>query len=274
MRVVAVSERRLRFKPLSRSRARAMHDAMKTRAYGVPRTGRASIVRIFRRNAIPAAGLWLLAAFLVAAYYGYWSPVREWLETIAASKQQLGFAFAMISTSLFGGVIPALVGAVFHGAAGRGELRWLPVFAAFWAYKGIEVDLLYRAMEWLFGAGTDPATIASKMVVDMGVYVPVLAMPSIVLFYFLKECRFDIQLALRSLGRDWYRARVLPVLATNWIVWIPAVAVIYSFPPTLQLPVQNLVLCFFCLVVLMLTRAEEEEPVSRSNARPLKEEQT
>ncbi len=229
----------------------------------------ARIVRIIRRNAVPAAGLWLLAALLITAYYARWKPTTEWLENIAALKQTWGLLFSMLSTSLFGGVIPALVGAVFHGRAGRDELKYLPVFAVFWALKGIEIDLLYRAMVWMFGAGTDPATIASKIVVDMAVYVPLWAMPSMVLFYFFKECRFDVRLALKSLGRDWYRERVMPVLITNWIVWIPAVAVIYSFPPTLQLPVQNLVLCFFCLLVLMLTRADVEPAAAQPAPRAL-----
>jgi hypothetical protein len=47
----------------------------------------------------------------------------------------------------------------------------------------------------------------------------------------------------------WYRRRVLPLLIGNIGVWVPAVAIIYLLPTPLQLPLQNIVLCFYTLVV-------------------------
>jgi FtsH-binding integral membrane protein len=44
------------------------------------------------------------------------------------------------------------------------------------------------------------------------------------------------------------------LLVATWGVWVPAVAVIYLLPTALQLPLQNVVLCFFTLLVIFMTR--------------------
>jgi hypothetical protein len=52
----------------------------------------------------------------------------------------------------------------------------------------------------------------------------------------------------------WIRRRVVPVLISNLGVWLPAACIIYALPTPLQLPLQNLVLCFFTLLVAHQTR--------------------
>jgi hypothetical protein len=49
---------------------------------------------------------------------------------------------------------------------------------------------------------------------------------------------------------------VLPTLIANFGVWVPAVAIIYALPTPLQLPLQNLVLCFFTLLLAHLNRRQ------------------
>jgi hypothetical protein len=60
------------------------------------------------------------------------------------------------------------------------------------------------------------------------------------------------------MGERWYRRRVLPVMVSNWGVWIPAVSIIYMLPPALQLPLQNLVLCLWALMLIFLTSPRGE----------------
>jgi hypothetical protein len=43
------------------------------------------------------------------------------------------------------------------------------------------------------------------------------------------------------------------VLLGIWVVWIPATSIIYSLPLPLQIPLFNLVLCFYVLTVSALT---------------------
>jgi hypothetical protein len=45
-------------------------------------------------------------------------------------------------------------------------------------------------------------------------------------------------------------------MIANFAVWVPAVAIIYALPTALQLPLQNLVLLFFTLLLAHLNRRQ------------------
>ena len=51
-----------------------------------------------------------------------------------------------------------------------------------------------------------------------------------------------------------WRDRYLPGILANWILWIPAVLMIYRLPAGLQLPVQNLFLVIWVLVAALIAR--------------------
>ena len=55
------------------------------------------------------------------------------------------------------------------------------------------------------------------------------------------------------LDRRSYFVRYVKVQVACWTVWIPAVTIIYSLPAELQVPMFNLVLCFYTLVLAVLT---------------------
>jgi hypothetical protein len=43
-------------------------------------------------------------------------------------------------------------------------------------------------------------------------------------------------------------------MVANWLVWIPALALIYSLPAALQFPLFSGVMCFFILILTLLAR--------------------
>ena len=51
----------------------------------------------------------------------------------------------------------------------------------------------------------------------------------------------------------WYQRHVLPVLIAMWFLWIPVTACVYSLPATLQMPLFNVVLCFWSLLFAYIT---------------------
>ena len=55
---------------------------------------------------------------------------------------------------------------------------------------------------------------------------------------------------------------LVPVLIANFGVWMPTVSIIYTLPTVLQLPLENLVLCFFTLMLAHM--ANKEEPAAQS----------
>ncbi|HVW22277.1 MAG TPA: hypothetical protein VHC86_13775 [Opitutaceae bacterium] len=196
--------------------------------------------------------LQVAALALVLAYY-HSAAARDSLDRLMDFKLRTGFAFGIVSTGLFGGILPyAYLRHEGLKRAGRPRYSWRQGLGltAFWAYKGFEVDLFYRILARTIGAGHDPRTILEKLFTDQFVYCPAFAVPVTVAVYQLADAHGRAGGVAADLRAPrWYARRVLPVLISNAGVWIPAVAIIYSLPTPLQLPLQNLVLCFFTLLV-------------------------
>jgi predicted branched-subunit amino acid permease len=49
---------------------------------------------------------------------------------------------------------------------------------------------------------------------------------------------------------------ILIFTVTTWVVWIPGTAIIYSLPYPLQIPLFNLTLCFFVILVGVFSQKE------------------
>ena len=207
-----------------------------------------------RANLVPGLVLQTFAGAIVAAYYLH-PASRAALEALAEFRGRVGMPFAIVSTALFGAVIPFAIVALTPSTRGRYTFGQMGGLTAFWAYKGVEISLFYAIQARLFGEGQDAFTIVIKTVVDQFIYGPLLATPLTWLAYAWAEHRFDT----RALGQDLrrprlYAERIFPLLVTSWVVWVPAVAIIYLLPTALQLPLQNIVCCFFTLLIIFMTR--------------------
>lgn len=200
-----------------------------------------------------------MALILVLAYY-HVPPARAFLDRLLEIRRETGFAFGIVSTAVFGGLLPFLYLRSLGAEAGAGpRYRWPQGFAliAFWGYKGFEIDLFYRVLARIVGEGHDAGTIARKVLIDQFVYCPAFAVPLTVGVYRWVDARFDLVSAVSDWrAPHWYLRRVLPVMISNLGVWVPAVAIIYALPTPLQLPLENLVLCFFTLVLAHQTRGQ------------------
>lgn len=206
-----------------------------------------------RTNALPGLVIVLVALGVLIGYH-QWPLFRDGLEVISAWKERFGFLFSAVSTAVFGGLLPLLFRLIPPETRKDPQWHHLPFFILFWALKGIEVDALYRFQAWSFGDTSNPWVVMAKVIADQFIYCPLWAVPTMVLAYLWKDSGFQIGATRRNLGPRWYSRRCVPLLLANWGVWVPAVAVIYNLPLALQLPLQNLVLCLFVLLVMILTR--------------------
>ena len=130
----------------------------------------------------------------------------------------------------------------------------------FWAFKGLEVDLLYQFQAWIFGNNNDFKTVAAKVFVDVAIYAPLIGLLNCIIFYIWRDNGYSISKTRASLGEHWYLRKVLPALISNFCVWFPSTIIIYNLPLALQLPVQNLILCFWVLILVFFTKNEIEQP--------------
>ena len=203
--------------------------------------------RIFRVNIIPGLVLSTATGALVLSYY-LWSDLRPVWSAVAQAKRDGGFLASAVVAGCAGGVLPLLL----QRAMGRlpPTMGWLGALATilFWSWKGIEADLYYAQVlgRW-FGTGTDIGTILAKSVVDQLIWVPVYGMLSAVLFttWAAAGCSFAAVGAQLGSLRQWY----LTSLVATWMLWVPCSALIFCMPADLQLPLWNITLCFYCLLL-------------------------
>lgn len=201
-----------------------------------------------KANARAGLLLWLVAVALLAAYY-LPGGARPHLDQLAAFKQRWGYLFAVCSTALWGALIPALLTRLLRMHTAPSS-RVDVVFAmVFWGCKGAEVNLLYEVLARTVGPGTDLRTIAAKVAIDQLLYGPLWAVPSLAIAFLWQRCGYSFARLRRAMDRDFYETTALPMLLANWGVWIPTVAAIYALPVGLQLPMQNLVLCLWSLIL-------------------------
>lgn len=221
-----------------------------------------------RENALPGLILWIVAMAIVAGYY-FFAPVRNAFDALGRIKASGGFVYSAISTGIFGGLIPFLWRRVLtaRDPGERNEGRhdpdvlpaWMPCLflSLFWAYKGIEVDFFYRSQSLIFGTGATVSVIVPKVLVDQFVYNPLWAGWTQILAYWWMENRFrPSALADRALWGT-MGPRVLTILISTWAVWIPMVSIIYAMPANLQIPLFNIALCFWSLMLASLTKEKK-----------------
>jgi hypothetical protein len=154
-------------------------------------------------------------------------------------------------------LLPTLVQGMMGTLPAEGRGMRVLLLSLFWGYRGMEIDLFYRFQGWLFGTGNDARTLATKVFLDQFVMSPIWFVPTVLIAMRWADAGGSWSRTRASLDRDFW-LRVCPtVMVTNWLVWIPTLAVVYSLPSALQFPLFSVVMCFFILIMTLLARKKE-----------------
>jgi len=205
----------------------------------------------FRRNLLPGLVLQAIALGVLSAYY-LWPGSQAAFTVLADLKGRWGYGFSALATAIFGGLLPFLamlaLGRIPQGRAfAQGTF-----FVLYWSFQGVVVDLLYTLQGRWFGEGTDGATLLKKVLVDQGPFNLLYATPCAMLAYRWKDAGFSWSRLREGMDRRAWRFEIPAIQVSSWTVWVPAVCMIYALPPNLQIPLFNLVLCFYTLVLAMV----------------------
>ncbi len=215
----------------------------------------ASIAAVFRLNRLPCLMLNVLVASLVASYYLSPSMAGTW-RMVGEFKVHWSFLFSFVSTVFSAVLLPSTVQWAMGTLPPAHRLRRILCLGLFWGVRGMEIDLFYRAQGWVFGQGHDAGTLAVKVAVDQFVYSVLWAVPTYVIVLRWIDMDWSWTRTRASLNRHFWTHTYPSVLFTNWIVWIPTVALVYSLPGDLQFPLFSVVMCFFILIVTLLARGQ------------------
>ena len=210
-----------------------------------------------RTNLLAGLIIWSIG-ILVYLLYGYSFIFQHYLDQIAGLKKEFGYLFSAFSTSLFGGLVPFFVLRLKGGVPLNRNIHWFLFFLLFWAFKGVEVDAFYRLQFFCFGESSQFKVVVYKVLVDQFVYCVLWSAPITAIFYGWKDA--DFKWSRLALIKDFklMTEETLFLLFSTWMIWIPAVAIIYSMPENLQIPLFNLTLCFFVMVITVADLGQDD----------------
>jgi hypothetical protein len=219
----------------------------------------ATIGAAFRQNRVPCVLLNLVVIALVASYYLMPSVAGIW-QAVGELKVRWSYAFSWASTISAAVVLPSLV-QWWRGVLpveGRGKRVML--LALFWGYRGMEIDLFYRVMGWFYGQGRDATTLIKKVATDQFLMSPLWFVPTYLIALRWVDHGGSISRTRASLNRDFWLHTCPTVLVTNWLIWVPTLALVYSLPPALQFPLFAVVMTFFILLVTLMASERKAQP--------------
>jgi len=213
----------------------------------------ARLAAVFRENHLPCLVLNLLVLALVGSYYAVPQAAALW-QAVGDFKLRWSFGFSLLSTIFAAALLPTLVQGWMGRLPPKGRLKRLALLSLFWGWRGMEIDLFYQIQGWLFGHGNDLRTLLIKVAFDQFVMSPLWFVPTVLIALRWVESDGSWARTRASLDREFWLRTCPTVMVANWLVWIPALALIYSLPAALQFPLFSGVMCFFILILTLLAR--------------------
>lgn len=214
------------------------------------------IKNAFRANIKPAIYLQTIAVAIALSYF-YIPTTEPFFASLAHLKTTYGIYYSIVSTAIFGGLLPYLI-MLFTKQIHFKPIAQLVFYCTLWGSMGLIVDLFYQFQGSLFGNNNDVSTIIKKVVLDQFVYNIIFAAPVTTLCFLYRDNQFRLKPWLKCINRKLFTEEIPILLISTWIVWVPAVSVIYTMPPNLQVPLFNIVLCLFVLIIALLNKPKAE----------------
>lgn len=213
-------------------------------------------LRAARANIIPALIVQSVMLAVVLLYYHY-PPTRDLLNHLADLKERWSYGYSALAGLIAGGLVPEIMRIlVFQkGRVLRENFLNLRFTVPYWAASGAIVDLFYRFQGQWFGAEVSLGVVAIKVLVDQFLFNPLWAAPTGAWFYDWKNGGCSFKGTGRFFTAGYYRDVVVPLLFATWGVWIPLVAIIYSLPSLLQIPLFALALAMWVMLFTWISEA-------------------
>ncbi|EDM26784.1 hypothetical protein LNTAR_19095 [Lentisphaera araneosa HTCC2155] len=209
------------------------------------------VKQALKLNLKPGLVLQAVAITLLLSYYNS-STVQQKLVALTDLKAENPYLFSGLSTALFAGALPYIILALSKRVVFN--INLLLFMFLFWFWKGTEIELFYSFQADLFGSSSEVSVIIKKVLFDQFVFSTFYAVPCIVIIYQWKDVNFSFRHWKEKLNKGLFIVRIPTVMVSNWLVWIPACAVIYAMPDALQVPLSNIIGCFYVLMIEVLCK--------------------
>ena len=199
----------------------------------------------------------LLAAMsvLVGIYY-CWPDAAAILSSYGTWQHSGGLLRAGLATGFAAGILSEL-SVVYVADRGRWSAAHIEnmVFRFIVFFMGGMV--VYEFYNWQavwFGTGLSWRVILPKVLVDQFVFSVFWSTSYQTLTFRWKALGYSGSRLWTELDGKFVIKRMLPVLVTNWMFWIPGVILVYSMPLDLQMPINIFAMAIWSLLLAGLSR--------------------
>lgn len=216
---------------------------------------RVAVQGSLRANRFPALISLFVGLAMVGAYYGGGDATRPVFDALGEMRTEGGILFSIVSTCLFGGVLPSMLQVMLRTLR-RPYLAHVLFDVILWSALGACVDRLYTLQSYLFGDAADAPTIVKKVCFDQFVWNPFIVTFTSAMYRW-RDYGFPSPSAWRHgvlLPRGWLLT-YCSFLISIWGTWIPGTCVVYLFPEELQIPAFNVILFMFSILLSIVSRS-------------------
>jgi hypothetical protein len=199
----------------------------------------------------------LLAAMsvLVGVYY-FWPTGAALLSRYGAWQHAGGMIRTALVSGFAGGILSEL-SLVYVRDRGRWNGTHLENmlfrFVVFFI-GGIVVSKFYEYQAAWFGDGISWRVLLPKVLVDQFVFSVFWSTTYQTLTFRWQALRYSGSRLWSELDGNFVVERMLPVLVTNWMFWIPGVILVYSMPLILQMPLSIFATAIWSLLLAGLAK--------------------
>eukprot|EP00442_Polarella_glacialis_P039895 CAMPEP_0115066492 /NCGR_PEP_ID=MMETSP0227-20121206/10835_1 /TAXON_ID=89957 /ORGANISM="Polarella glacialis, Strain CCMP 1383" /LENGTH=193 /DNA_ID=CAMNT_0002452395 /DNA_START=346 /DNA_END=928 /DNA_ORIENTATION=- len=127
-----------------------------------------------------------------------------------------------------------------------------------WAVLGIAVEYLYAFQAWMFGDAADFVTILQKVLFDQFVWNPFMLAPVLFPLFMWRNSGFQFRLKVL----DGFLLTYCSGMVTCWGTWIPGCSVVYAFPSVLQVPIFNIILFSYSILISLVSQKASPKTTS------------
>ncbi len=216
---------------------------------------------------LPAIVALQAAMGVVVAIYYLWPAGAAVLSRYAAWQHSGGVLGNGLAAALAGGVLSELSLVYFQNKGRWTSTNVENLFfkAAIFFAAGCMVYEFYLLQAYLWGQGARLSIVVPKVLLDQLGYTVFWATPYYALLTRWHALRYSGAKLWLELDRHFILERMLPILVTNWIFWIPAITLVYSMPTVLQAPLYIFATAIWGLLVAAVGSQDKTSSAARDS---------
>lgn len=217
--------------------------------------------RAIGHNPPAIVSILVVMALMVFSYYT-WPPATELLRRYGAWQASGGILFVALASGIGAGMISE-----FFLVYAQQQGRWFPANRENLIFKfglcfigGGIVAVFYRYQAYWFGDSHTWPVLVKKVFVDQFIFSVFWSTPYNTLASRWKMLGYSWRRVWAELGPDFVLERMLPMLTTNWLFWIPAITLVYSLPLSLETPLYLFAASIWGILLLAVSEQNRSVP--------------